>query len=49
MIGCSWRVDSRMTMRTTEEAQDLAPGVEQFLREVTGQAEEDDSDDDSTN
>ena len=26
------------------EAQDLAPGVEQFLREVTGQTEEDDSD-----
>ena len=30
-----------------EEAQDLPPGVEQFLREVTGEAEEDDSDDDS--
>ena len=31
-----------------EEAQNLAPGVEQFLREVTGQVEEDDSDDDSS-
>jgi hypothetical protein len=31
-----------------EAAQDLAPDVEQFLREVTGQTEEDDSDDDST-
>ena len=31
-----------------DEGADLAPGVEQFLREVTGQAEEDDSDDDST-
>ena len=30
-----------------DEGADLAPGVEQFLREVTGQAEEDDSDDDS--